>query len=118
MIPLILHHEAESELLEAAVYFDKQCPGLGAAFLAEFDTVTGKIRQSPRAFAPFPAPGHDDTRKAILKRFPYLLPFVEWKGAVWILAVAHQKRRPVYWAARRVEKKVKRGAPKVKVPRG
>jgi hypothetical protein len=43
------------------------------------------------------------TRKVRLRRFPYLIYYVELDDSLWIAAVAHQKRRPGYWSHRRVE---------------
>lgn len=44
-----------------------------------------------------------DVRKCRVKRFPYTVYFVELDDLIWIAAVAHDSRRPDYWAAREPE---------------
>ena len=39
-------------------------------------------------------------RKAAIQRFPYLIAFEKHEQHVLILAVAHAKRRPLYWLTR------------------
>jgi hypothetical protein len=39
-------------------------------------------------------------RKAILQRFPYVIAFEKHEQHVLVLAVAHAKRRPLYWLRR------------------
>jgi len=38
--------------------------------------------------------------KAVISRFPYLVAFEVHTEKVLVLAVAHAKRRPLYWLAR------------------
>jgi plasmid stabilization system protein ParE len=40
------------------------------------------------------------TRRILLKRFPYFIVFFDWQDEVYIVAVAHAKRRPGYWKER------------------
>jgi len=39
-------------------------------------------------------------RKATIQRFPYVIAFEKHEQHVLILAVAHSKRRPLYWLIR------------------
>ena len=39
-------------------------------------------------------------RKATIQRFPYVIAFEKHKQHVLVLAVAHAKRRPLYWLTR------------------
>jgi hypothetical protein len=41
--------------------------------------------------------------KAIIKRFPYLVAFEVHPDHALVLAIAHAKRRPLYWLARAFE---------------
>jgi hypothetical protein len=36
-------------------------------------------------------------RKATIQRFPYVIAFEEHERHLLVLAVAHSKRRPLYW---------------------
>jgi toxin ParE1/3/4 len=98
--PVLFHAEAERELREAIAYYEAQRKGLGREFRSDLESSLGRMRQSPGTF-----PLHDDheTRKVLVRRFPYTLFFVELDESLWVAAVAHHKRLPVYWAARRPE---------------
>jgi hypothetical protein len=39
-------------------------------------------------------------RKATIQRFPYVIAFEERERHLLVLAVAHSKRRPLYWLTR------------------
>jgi toxin ParE1/3/4 len=41
-----------------------------------------------------------DIRCACLVRFPYTVIYREARGVVQVLAVAHKRRQPGYWASR------------------
>jgi toxin ParE1/3/4 len=45
-------------------------------------------------------PGAFRVRRLALRRFPYLLVYKETEDALRIVAVAHGKRKPGYWASR------------------
>ena len=40
------------------------------------------------------------TRRVVLRRFPYFIVFFDWQDEIYIVAVAHAKRRPGYWKER------------------
>ena len=40
------------------------------------------------------------TRRVLLRRFPYFIVFFDWQDEIYIVAVAHAKRRPGYWKGR------------------
>ncbi len=91
------HPAAESEHLEAAAHYETRKAGLGAQYLAEFERTMERIRQNPRRFRIDRQP---DVRRASVQRFPYSILFREREGQVDILAVAHHRRRPMYWLLR------------------
>lgn len=93
-----LHPEAEAELGEAAVYYAQQASVLVAeAFLAEFERVRDLLVDNQQRGA------HGDFgfRLYHFDRFPYTVVYEEnAELGPQIYAVAHQNRRPGYWAAR------------------
>jgi len=91
-----LHDAAEAELLEAISYYDAKVDGLGDRFLAEVRSATKYIERYP-LIAPIK---EDGVRAKVLLRFPYSLMYVVAKDELFILAVAHHSRRPVYWMDR------------------
>jgi plasmid stabilization system protein ParE len=40
------------------------------------------------------------TRRVLLKKFPYFIVFLDWQDEVYVVVVAHAKRRPGYWKRR------------------
>jgi toxin ParE1/3/4 len=98
--PVIFHREAEAEMRAAVAYYDGQREGLGSEFLEEVERAVGRIAQTPRAFS---LHGDEGLRRHNLRRFPYSIFYLELEELIWIAAVAHQRRRPGYWARRSPE---------------
>ena len=90
------HDAADAELTEAVDYYDGKAFGLGDRFLAEVRSATRNIEEYPK-IAPIVDLG---VRAKVLARFPYSLMYVVDENELFILAVAHQSRRPAYWADR------------------
>jgi plasmid stabilization system protein ParE len=40
------------------------------------------------------------TQRLVLDKFPYSIVYLDWQDEVFIVAVAHAKRRPGYWKSR------------------
>ena len=93
---LEFHPEAELELIEAAVYYDKQAPGLGERFESEIRYATDLLLDQPE----IGLLADPDLRKFILTRFPFTLYYSVTADVLHIEAVAHQSRRPGYWKSR------------------
>jgi hypothetical protein len=90
------HEAADAELVEAIEYYDAKAAGLGDRFLAEVKLATRHMEQYPQI-----APVSDDgVRVSVLVRFPYSLMYVVDEHEILVLALAHQSRRPRYWADR------------------
>ena len=90
------HEAADAELTEAVAYYDGKAPGLGDRFLAEIKAATRYIEQYPE-IAPVIEYG---VRAKVLVRFPYSLMYVVELQELFIVAVAHQDKRPGYWVDR------------------
>ena len=88
---------AARELVEAVEYYDEARRGLGDEFLHEVERVISFLDQYPEAA---PKVGRE-VRRLVLARFPYSLIYRHLDaGQIRILAIAHQKCRPRYWARR------------------
>ena len=92
------HEAADAELSEAVAYYDGKAAGLGDRFLTEVKTATWYIEQYPQ-IAPTIEEG---VRAKVLVKFPYSLMYVVEEHELYIVAVAHQSKRPGYWADRLV----------------
>ncbi|HEV7427419.1 MAG TPA: type II toxin-antitoxin system RelE/ParE family toxin [Thermoanaerobaculia bacterium] len=77
-------------------YYDAKVAGLGDRFLAEIKSATRYVERYPE-IAPVIEEG---VRAKVLTRFPYTLMYVIAEDEIFILAVAHQSRRPAYWSDR------------------
>ena len=96
-LPVVFHDLAEEELNEAAAYYAQARPGLGDAFLAEAQRAVSALASSPLA-----GPAVEgDVRWWLLARFPYSVLYRVRADHIRVLAIAHQKRRPLYWRGRR-----------------
>jgi toxin ParE1/3/4 len=95
--PVIFADEAEAELAEAIDYANARRTGGG-------DRLREAVEQAVRLIQRFPgiggAYGRTPYRKFIVQRTWYTLYYQEFGDAIWIAAVAHQKRRPGYWLGR------------------
>ena len=98
MKPVVLHADAEAEVWEALDYYEAQRAGLGGEFRREFEAALQRVRGNPDAYAVEDDPA---VRYCPLHRFPYTLVYVELDERIWVAALAHQRRRPRYWAGRR-----------------
>jgi toxin ParE1/3/4 len=97
MKAVVFHCEAEAEVRASIAYYEGQKRKLGCEYRDEVQAAVQRIRKNPKAFAVYDDQG---TRKCLVKRFPYTIHFVELDDAIWIAAVAHQRRRPGYWSSR------------------
>ena len=99
---LELHPEARSELRSAALWYDERRPGLGDEFIAEVSAALDRIGDGPESCPEWPRTRAVSPliRKATIQRFPYLIAFEKHEQHVLVLAVAHAKRRPLYWLRR------------------
>ena len=91
------HPAAEAEYLESIAFFESKQRGLGASFLNEFESKMDIVCTNPKLFRIECAP---DIRRTNLNRFPYTVIYRIQQNAIQILAVAHQRRRPLYWMGR------------------
>ncbi len=99
--PLRFAREARQELLEAARWYEQQLPGLREEFLASVDEAIERITLAGSHLGSVPqVDAALGIKRVFMRRFPYALVFVELPTRIRILAVAHQRRRPMYWRAR------------------
>jgi plasmid stabilization system protein ParE len=96
MTDVTILREAEVELWEAVAYYEERSPGLGLDFEAEIERSLETIAEHPGRW-PLRA---DGTRRYLAHRFPYLVVYAYEHEHVWVLAIAHCKRRPAYWRSR------------------
>lgn len=90
------HEAAEEELLNEIAYLELQAQGLGRRFFNEIRRAEDRIAQFPESAQEI----RSGIRKRTLRTFRYSLIYALEPDGVLILAVAHDYRRPGYWAGR------------------
>lgn len=90
--------EAQQEFLDAILYYEDAESGLGGRFSAELERAVQLLREHPEIYRVRIA----GQRRINLRIFPFYLPFVVRGETVWVLAVAHESRKPRYWISRRL----------------
>lgn len=94
---LTVRAEAEADLAEAFQWYEQQVRGLGDQFLLCVDAVMASIERAPQLY---PVVHKGVIRRALTRRFPYGVFFVEGERSVSVIAVAHVKRNPRFWKDR------------------
>mgnify|MGYP001561143625 FL=1 len=101
MKPIELDAEARTELLRAVAWYGERSVEVGRRFVAAVEATTAEVQRWLRRFPVLNEPTTDPpVRRARVKRFPFAIIFVELRETIRIIAVAHQRRRPLYWASR------------------
>ena len=87
---------ANQELYDATRFYEIESEGLGKRFREEVKKAAKRITAYPEAWSV----ERGDIRKCLLHNFPYKLLYSIEKDHIFIIAVAHQHRRPNYWVER------------------
>ena len=81
------------ELEDATRFYEIELEGLGMRFGQEVRKAALRIAGYPKAWSIETG----DVRKCLLHRFPYKLLYSVEDDHIFVIAVAHQHRRPDYW---------------------
>ena len=93
---IVFSRYAKMELDDAACFYDLEFEGLGRKFQEEVKNAAIRISEYPKAWSV----ECGDIRKCLLHKFPYNLLYSIEDDHIFIIAVAHQHRRPDYWMDR------------------
>ena len=91
-----VHPEAIAEARAAREWYETRNAEAAERFMAELDLAIERIEEAPCQWPPYLA----DTRRYLLRRFPFFVVFREASDRVQVVAVAHARRRPGYWLRR------------------
>jgi hypothetical protein len=98
---IIVLDEAEDELIAAERWYEARLPGLGREFRNAIDEAMERLESAPLAAAPLlTVPASIGARRVSVKRFPYSIVFIHHDDDLWVVAFAHDRRRPGYWRNR------------------
>jgi plasmid stabilization system protein ParE len=90
------HPQADIELHEAIAWYANKAYGLDYEFMRCIDEAICRIISSPETF-PIAL---RNARKAMVRRFPYVIYYEVAEKELVILAVFHSKRSPTNWQRR------------------
>ena len=87
------HPAVEGELKAIRAYYENRSPGLGSAFIDEFERQVLLMAARPERWMAVAG----DLRRCLMRRFPYIIYF--WRvdaDRIRITVVKHQRRHPHY----------------------
>lgn len=90
------HPLAADEAQAAERRYREQNETASGRFQRELDRAIGRISEQPDVGSPYLG----NTRRVLLRRFPFFVVYRVRGGDLEIVAVAHARRRPGYWRAR------------------
>ncbi len=93
---IILTPLARGEYVDAVNWYANQAPGLDKRIRAAFRAVRQRLVSNPLQFPV----AVRDTRRALLRGFPYMVIFRVSGDVVQIIAFLHQSRDPRVWQRR------------------
>jgi len=89
-LPIVFRKIARQEMDESIAWYERERPGVGLEFAAEIEILLNRISgtpgQSPKT--------RGEIRRAVLRRFPYTIHFLNESHRIVVLAVFHAKRSP------------------------
>lgn len=96
MRPLLVRPLAEADVQSAFDWYQSQAEGLGHEFLRAVDACNATIERWPEAFPVV----YKRYRRALLRRFPYLIYYSVSDAAVEVVACIHGRQDPRHWRRR------------------
>lgn len=91
-----LRAEAETDLAEAAAWYENRRPRLGRDFLNEISASLSGISERPFIYPEILR----DTRRALIRRFPFGIYYRIENDEIVVIAVLHASRSPRRWKER------------------
>ena len=93
---VVITQAARAELIEAQDWYEGEAAGLGPRFRVEIDTAIERISTNPLQFPVV----FKNLRRALLRRFPYMLFFTVDGETLLVIACFHASRDPRQWQQR------------------
>jgi plasmid stabilization system protein ParE len=93
---IVVRPAAAADIDEAFLWYEGQRPGLGHEFLVAAQRLIDAVAQHPLRYPVI----RRNTRRALLRRFPYALYFRVYGEVVVVVACMHGRRNPRRWQVR------------------
>jgi toxin ParE1/3/4 len=95
---LIIRAEAESDIINAAVWYESREARLGFEVTAEIRAAIKRALEYPEAYMRLRK--HPEVRRVLAQRFPYRIFYIVRSDAIVIFAVLHAARHARTWKQR------------------
>ena len=89
---------ARTEFVEAVRWYAVES---GQFYAKDFRNEVHRTLSLLRDHPAMGTPAESNTRRMVVHRYPFFIVYRIDSDALHVLAVAHQRRRPGYWVARR-----------------
>jgi len=96
MTSVIFDPDARAEFLDAVRYYEERQRGLGRRFRVAVETAVSLVVANPVLYRLLRAP----FRRYLLPKFPYSIIYSIEPDYIYVIALAHTKRKPGYWLKR------------------
>ena len=93
---LLVRPAAAADIEETYLWYQRQRVGLGEEFLAAVDAILCDISAHPKTHPVI----HRETRRALLRRFPYAIFYRLYGETIIVVACMHGRRDPKRWKGR------------------
>jgi len=93
---VLLRTEAESDLIEAAKYYEEKLEGLGTEFISSVETTLQSISHQPESYPIV----YRNVRRTLIRKFPFGIHYIIEESRIVVLAVFHFNRDPKNWKSR------------------
>ena len=97
---IVLHSAATRDIAQAAAWYEQQSEGLGQDFVSMIDSALASIIRRPTTWPLWPRVEGAAVHRYLLKRFPYAIGYEIRADEIYVIVVAHTKRRPQFWRRR------------------
>lgn len=94
--PIIIQPEAELDFEDAYCWYEQHRQGLGSEFIRAVDNCFSSIAENPFAYPQV----YKETRRILVRRFPYGIFYFINNNTIFIIACFHTKRNPKTWQKR------------------
>jgi plasmid stabilization system protein ParE len=94
--PVLIRPAAAADIEDAFQWYEGQRIGLGIDFRSELRATIDRLAANPLLYQVI----HRDTRRALLRRFPYGVFYRVYPEAIIVVAVMHGRRATRRWQSR------------------
>ena len=95
-MPILLRPAAAADIEEAFLWYERQRAGLGNEFLAAVESTLDDVVADPTRYPAI----HRDTKRVLVRRFPYAVLYRVYDEVVVVVAYMHGRRDPRRWRSR------------------